>query len=111
MTKGQQFIIITLIPPGEISNLHTMVHIKTNKQRILHRMKIAHGHLKKVIEMLEKDEYCIDILHNSLAVQKALKSTDMLIMEDHLKTCAVDQIRKGDESQVVRDLISIYKYK
>ncbi len=88
-----------------------MVTIKNNKERILHRLKIAHGHLKKVIEMTESGEYCIDILHNSLAVQKALKNTDMLIMEDHLKTCAVDQIKTGKEDQMVQDLIGIYKYK
>jgi DNA-binding FrmR family transcriptional regulator len=74
-------------------------------------MKIAHGHLNKVIKMLENDEYCINILHNSLAVQKALKSIDMIIMEDHLKTCAVDQIKEGKETQMVKDLIGIYKYK
>jgi DNA-binding FrmR family transcriptional regulator len=88
-----------------------MVTIKNNKQRILHRLKISAGQLKKVIDMVEKEEYCIDVLHNSLAIQKALKQIDILIMEDHLKTCAVDQIQKGKEEQMVKDLIGIYKYK
>ncbi len=88
-----------------------MVTIKSNKDRIVHRLKIANGHLHKVIQMVESDTYCIDVLHHSLAVQKALKQIDMLMMEDHLKTCAVDQVKNGEETQMVKDLIGIYKFK
>lgn len=88
-----------------------MVTIKTNKDRIVHRLKIASGHLHKVIQMVESEKYCIDILHQSLAIQKALKQIDMLIMEDHLKTCAVDQAKNGEENKMVSDLLGIYKFK
>ncbi len=74
-------------------------------------MKIIQGHLKKVMNMIEQDDYCIDIVHQSLALQKALKQIDMLIMEDHLRTCAVDQIKDGKELKTIEELISIYKYK
>ncbi len=88
-----------------------MVTIKTNKERLLHRMKIIQGHLKKVMCMIDEDAYCIDIVHQSLALQKALKQVDMLIMEDHLQTCAVDQIKNGEGAKTIEELISIYKYK
>lgn len=88
-----------------------MVTIKTNKDRIVHRLKIASGHLHKVIQMVESEKYCIDILHQSLAIQKALKQIDMLIMEDHLKTCAVDQAKNGEEYKMVSDLLGVYKFK
>lgn len=88
-----------------------MVTIKSNKDRIVHRLKIVNGHLHKVIQMVESEKYCIDVLHHSLAVQKALKQIDMLLMEDHLKTCAVDQVKNGEETQMVKDLIGIYKFK
>ncbi len=88
-----------------------MVTIKNNKERLLHRMKIIQGHLKKVMTMIDDDAYCIDIVHQSLALQKALKQIDMLIMEEHLKTCAVEQIKEGKEEKTIEELISIYKYK
>jgi len=88
-----------------------MVHIKNNKQRIIHRLKIVKGHLQKVHNMIEDDKYCIDILNQSLAVQKALKQIDMLMMEDHLKTCAIHQIKEGQEDKTVQELIGIYKFK
>ena len=88
-----------------------MVKLHTKKEKVLHRLRIAKGHIEKIISMIEHDEYCIDVLHQSLAVQKALKTIDMEIMEEHLKTCAVSQIKDGNEDKMVSELIGIYKYK
>ena len=46
------------------------------KTNILHRLKIARGHLDKIIDMVSKDAYCIDVVHQSIAVQSALKKID-----------------------------------
>lgn len=82
---------------------------KTEKERILHRYKISLGHLKKVIEMLESGEYCIDIIHQSKAVQKALRDTDQIILENHLKTCAAKAIREGKEKKAIAEIMGIIK--
>lgn len=88
-----------------------MVKINSHKDRVIHRLKIASGHLQKIISMVDSETYCIDILHQSLAVQKALKQVDMLMMEEHLKTCAVEQVKNNEEDKMVEELIDIYKYK
>lgn len=82
---------------------------KTEKERILHRYKISLGHLKKVIAMLESGEYCIDIIHQSKAVQKALRDTDQVILENHLKTCAAKAIREGNEKKAIAEIMGIIK--
>lgn len=88
-----------------------MVRLKTNKENILHRLKIARGQISKLIEMVQQDRYCIDILHTSLSTQKALKKVDEILMEDHLKHCAIDQAKKGETEKLVKELIEIYRYK
>ena len=82
---------------------------KDTTDRILHRLKIAQGHLKKVIRMVEGDEYCIDVLHQSQAVQKALKEIDDLMLENHLKTCAADAIHKGKKEEAVKEVMSVFR--
>ena len=82
---------------------------KNEHERILHRLKIAQGHLKKVIEMTEKEEYCIDILQQSSAVQKSLSQIDNLILENHLKTCASDAIKKGDSEKAIAEIMQVFK--
>ena len=82
---------------------------KDTKERILHRLKIAQGHLKKVSKMIDEDEYCIDILHQSQAVQKAIKETDNLILENHLKTCVADAIGAGKKEEAVSEIMQVFK--
>ena len=66
------------------------------------------GHLQKVREMVENDEYCIDILHQSQAIQSALQKLDTLIMENHLTGCVSDAIRKGEDKKAVREVMSVF---
>ncbi len=84
---------------------------KDTQERILHRLKIARGHLEKVLRMTENQEYCIDIIHQSQAVQEALKETDNLILENHLKTCVADAIRQGRQEESVREVMNVFKRK
>ncbi len=82
---------------------------KNTQERILHRLKIAQGHLKKVLNMVENDEYCIDVLHQSQAIQKALKEADNLLLENHLKTCATDAINKGRKDEAISEVMQVFK--
>lgn len=82
---------------------------KDTQERILHRFKIASGHLKKVINMMENHEYCIEVIHQSQAVQRALQEADDLILENHLKTCASDAIRKGNQDGAVKEVMNVFK--
>ncbi len=82
---------------------------KDTQERILHRLKITRGHLDKVIKMIEEDTYCIDILHQSQAVQAGLKQTDNLILENHLKSCVAAAIGKGKKDEVISEIMQLFK--
>lgn len=73
----------------------------------LHRLKIIEGHLKKVIQMVEEEKYCIDILNQSLAVQKALKKVDEIILEKHLKGCVQDAFKSKESDKAIKELIKL----
>ncbi len=82
---------------------------KDLQERLAHRLKITRGHLNKVIKMVENGEYCIDVLHQSQAIQKALKEVDNLILENHLKTCASDAISKGRKNEAIAEIMQVFK--
>lgn len=79
--------------------------------KTLHRLKIARGHLDKVIDMVSKDAYCIDVVHQSIAVQSALKKIDELILENHLRTCVSDSIKNGESESAIKEVMEILKKK
>ncbi len=82
---------------------------KDTQERILHRLKIAKGHLQKVIQMVESGHYCIDVIHQSQAVQQALKEADGVVLENHLQTCVVDHIKNGEANESIQEIMNVFK--
>lgn len=80
---------------------------KSVKRNILHRLKIVKGHLNKVIEMVSDDQYCIDVVHQSIAVQSALKEVDKVILGNHMQTCVADSIKRGNSQEVIAEVIRV----
>ncbi len=78
------------------------------KQQILHRLKISRGHLDKVIKMVEDNTYCIDVLHQSQAVQSALKHTDRVMLKNHLEKCVVEAIKEGKAEQTIEEIMKVF---
>lgn len=79
------------------------------KASIIKRLQIVQGHLEKVRKMMEENNYCIDILHQSSAVQAALAEIDSLILRNHLNTCVISSIKRGKSKDVVNDIMSVFK--
>lgn len=74
------------------------------------RINIIKGQLDGLFKMIDKDEYCTDILDQSLAIQNSLKSLNGLILERHLRIHAADQF-KNNKEKAVNELLKIFKKK
>ena len=79
------------------------------ERSILHRLAIARGHLNRVIQMVETGHYCIDIVHQSMAVQAALREVDHVVLKNHMETCVAESIRKGQAHDVINEMMKIWK--
>lgn len=84
---------------------------KTVKEKAIHRLKIIKGHLKKIEQMLEDNVYCVDVVHQSRAVQSALKKMDSLLIEDHLKNCHIHHIQSGKIEKATKEILTLFNYK
>ncbi len=54
----------------------------------------------------------MDILTQSLAVQRSLGSLNKLILQNHLQTCAKDKLNSGDETEqkaAIDELLNLYE--
>ena len=81
------------------------------KQKVVHRLKIAKGHLEKVISMVEGGSYCVDVVHQSLAVQAALEEVDAVVLKNHLETCVAEAIKEGRTKEVVDEVMKVLRKK
>jgi DNA-binding FrmR family transcriptional regulator len=77
---------------------HTTYGYSENKQKLLKRLARAEGQVRGVARMVEDDRYCIDILTQLAAVDTALESVALEILDDHVKHCVAGALSSGDES-------------
>lgn len=79
------------------------------KRRAVHRAKIIEGQIKGLIKAIEREDYCVSLLTQSVSIQNSLKSLDAFLLENHIVTHVVHQMRKkGDEKKARKELIQIY---
>jgi DNA-binding FrmR family transcriptional regulator len=68
------------------------------KQKALIGFKKANSLLSKIIDMVEKDQYCMDIMQQNLAVIGLLRSAHEMLMENHLNTCFKKAMETGSQA-------------
>lgn len=79
------------------------------KTRSIHRINIIAGQIEGLKKMVEGEEYCLDIINLSDAVQNSLRSFNALILENHLRTHILEQLSKGENKKSIKELMEIYK--
>lgn len=80
-------------------------------KHIINRVARAQGHLAKVRKMLEEGHYCPEIIHQSQAVQAALKKVDDLVLENHLHTCVLKEIKgnKQERQKLIDEIVEVFE--
>jgi DNA-binding FrmR family transcriptional regulator len=74
--------------------------------------KKAHTSLGKIIKMVERGEYCIDIMQQNLAVIGLLKSAHQMLMENHLKSCFTHAMQAKNEvkkTEMIDEILTVTK--
>ncbi len=79
-----------------------------SKKKIINRMKRLIGQLNGIMNMIEEDRYCDDVLIQLSAVDKSIKSLANTILDEHLHTCVVENI-KNDNLESLDEIIDLFK--
>lgn len=90
---------------------YILVAMNTSPKRLIQRLKIIEGQVRGLQDMIEKDVYCIDIITQTSAIKQALSSVEDALMESHLGTCVVHQIKKGKEKTAIDEILKVYQLK
>lgn len=67
---------------------------------LINRLSRIEGQVRGIKGMVERDEYCTDILVQVAAVNAALNSFNKVLLANHIKTCVTNDIREGKEETV-----------
>jgi CsoR family transcriptional regulator, copper-sensing transcriptional repressor len=83
-------------------------HYADAKVKAQKRLNIIKGQLDGLQKMIDNDEYCMDVLNQSLAIQSSLRSLDTVLFERHLTT-HVSEMFKKEEDKAVDELVNLFK--
>lgn len=78
---------------------------------IVNRLKSIEGHVRGIERMVENGEYCVDIVNQILAVQRALQKVNSLVLNQHLHTCVTTAIRGDDPDErerVINEIMQVF---
>lgn len=81
------------------------------KNRLIRRLKIIEGQLRGLQKMITNDIYCIDVITQTSAVKQGLSMIENLLLENHLGTCIVKQVRAGQTGQATKEILKVYQLK
>lgn len=83
-------------------------HYDDVKVKAQKRINIIKGQLDGLGKMIQSNDYCIDLLNQSLAIQNSLKSLDAVLFERHLSTHVAHQFKNEEEKATV-ELVSLFR--
>ena len=80
------------------------------KQDALTRLKKIEGQIRGIMKMVENEKYCIDIINQVTAAEKALSGVSRIIMKRHVESCVASAISLGQGQEAINELVdTIYK--
>lgn len=82
-----------------------------SKNKLVRRLKIIEGQVRGLQQMIEEGTYCIDVITQTSAVKQALSRVEDVLMESHLTTCVVHQMRQGKEEKAKEEILKVYRLK
>jgi DNA-binding FrmR family transcriptional regulator len=81
------------------------------KKQVLNRLNRIEGQVRGLKKMIEEDTYCVDVITQTSAVKRALSGVEDQLLESHLGTCVIGQMKKGQEDKAAKEILKIYSLK
>ena len=76
---------------------------------LINRLNRIEGQVRGVRQMVQDERYCMDILIQVSAIQSALNGFTTRLLSSHIKSCVVQEIKDGNEDQIINELCDTIK--
>jgi DNA-binding FrmR family transcriptional regulator len=78
-----------------------------DKAALIRRLHRIEGQVRGIERMVDDDRYCIDILTQIAAVNTALESLALQLLDGHVKHCVAGAIASGDQAEMEQKTIEL----
>ncbi len=85
-----------------------MLMLKSNEKNLINRLRRISGQVNGLERMLAENRYCVDIITQSLAIEKSLQGFNRAMLENHLREHVAHQFKHGGDKKAINELLKIY---
>jgi DNA-binding FrmR family transcriptional regulator len=102
-------------PTGRSTSVHGAEHASfrhsytKDKAQLVRRLSRIEGQVRGIARMIEREEYCVDILQQTAALRAAIDAVSILVLEDHVQGCIRTAAERGEADQYVDEVIDVVR--
>ena len=96
--------------PNPATETDTFPHSYTrDKAQLVRRLARIEGQVRGITRMIEREEYCVDILQQTAALRAAVDAVSIMVLEDHVQGCVRTAAERGEADQYVDEVIDVVR--
>jgi DNA-binding FrmR family transcriptional regulator len=80
-----------------------------DKAQLVRRLSRIEGQVRGIARMIEREEYCVDILQQTAALRAAVDAVSILVLEDHVQGCVRTAAENGEADRYVEEVIDVVR--
>jgi DNA-binding FrmR family transcriptional regulator len=80
-----------------------------DRAQLLRRLARMEGQVRGIARMVERDEYCIDVMQQTAALRAAVDAVTLLLMEDHVAGCLATAVKTGDATAYTEEVMEVVR--
>ena len=77
--------------------------------QLMRRLSRMEGQVRGIARMIEREEYCVDILQQTSALRAAVDALSILILEDHVQGCVRTAAEHGEADKYVDEVVDVVR--
>ncbi|HEY6202568.1 MAG TPA: metal-sensitive transcriptional regulator [Candidatus Limnocylindria bacterium] len=82
--------------------------MQADKSELDARLASIEGHIKGIRRMVQDDTYCVDVLKQTFAVERAVQKFETEVLRGHLATCVPAGFKEGRNDKMIEELTDLF---
>jgi DNA-binding FrmR family transcriptional regulator len=91
-------------PPGTFRHSYSR-----DRSQLLRRLSRIEGQVRGIARMIEREEYCVDILQQTSALRAAVDAVSLQVLEDHVQGCIRTAAERGEAQEYVDEVLDVVR--
>jgi DNA-binding FrmR family transcriptional regulator len=80
-----------------------------DKASLLRRISRLEGQVRGIARMVEREEYCMDILQQTAALRAAVDSLNLNLLEEHIAGCLTTAVERGQAEEYTEEVMDVLR--